>query len=38
MSDKEILELDFYDFCGVGAIFMTDIEKIKWYRKMIQNI
>jgi len=37
MSDKEILKLDFYDFCGTAAIFMSDEEKIKWYRDNDKN-
>ena len=32
MTDEEILQLDFYDFCGIESINMSDEEKIKWYR------
>lgn len=32
MSDEEILELDFYDFCGTASVFMTNEDKIKWFR------
>ena len=37
MTDKEILEIDFYDFFGSASIFSTDKEKIDWYRKVILN-
>ena len=37
MTDKQILELDFYDFCGCASVFMTDEDKIKWYREAIEN-
>ena len=37
MTDKEILEIDFYDFFGSGNVFATDKERIKWYRKNILN-
>ena len=33
MTDEQILRLDFYDFCGSFAVFMTDEEKIKWFRE-----
>ena len=32
-SNEEIVKMDFYDFCGVGSIGMSDEEKIKWYRQ-----
>ncbi len=32
MTDKQILEQDFYDFCGSSAVFMTDQDKIDWWR------
>ena len=28
MTDKEILEIDFYDLCGCAALWMTDKDKI----------
>jgi hypothetical protein len=34
MCEKEILKLDFYDFCGVSSVLMTDEEKIKYYRTL----
>jgi hypothetical protein len=37
MTDKQILKMDFYDFCGVGTCFMTDQDKIDWYRKNIES-
>jgi len=33
MSDQEILKLDFYDFVGSSAAFMSDEDKINYYRK-----
>lgn len=33
MTDNDILELDFYDFCGSAAVFMTDKDKIEWWRE-----
>ena len=35
MKKKEILEMDFYDFCGSACLFMSDKDKIKWYRENI---
>ena len=32
MADEEILQLDFYDFCGIGSCNMSDEDKIKWFR------
>ena len=32
MTDKEILEMDFYDFCGCASVFMTALDKIDWWR------
>jgi hypothetical protein len=32
ITDEEILKMDFYDFCGVAAAWMTDEDKIKWFR------
>jgi len=37
MSEEEILKIDFYDLCGVGSIWMTDQDKIDWWRKYIEN-
>lgn len=38
MTDKEILEIDFYDLCGCAALWMSDEDKIKYYREcMNQN-
>ena len=34
MTDEQILKLDFYDFCGTAAVFMSDEDKIKWWREM----
>jgi hypothetical protein len=33
MTDKEILEIDFYDLCGCAALWMTDEDKIKYYKE-----
>lgn len=35
MTDKEILQIDFYDLCGIGALWMTDQEKIDYYREVM---
>lgn len=37
MTDEQILDLDFYDFCGIDAIGMTKEQKIKWYREVIED-
>ena len=37
MTDKEILNIDFYDLCGCGALWMTDDDKIKYWREFIQK-
>lgn len=37
MSDEEILKIDFYDLCGISEIWMTDEEKIKYWREVIEN-
>jgi hypothetical protein len=29
MTEKEILEMDFYDICGVSSMFMSNEDKIK---------
>lgn len=36
MKDEEILKVDFYDLCGCGALWMTDNEKIKYWRQVIE--
>lgn len=37
MKDEDILKLDFYDFCGTASIFMTDAEKIEYYKEHISK-
>lgn len=37
MEDKEILEVDFYDLCGIGSIWMNDEDKIKYRREVIEK-
>ena len=37
MTDKQILEIDFYFFFGSGNVFATDKERIDWYRKNVLN-
>jgi hypothetical protein len=37
MSDEQILQLDFYDFCGCWSLWMTDADKIKYWRETIEN-
>lgn len=37
MTDEEILKVDFYDLCGSGALWMSDEEKIKYYRRVVEN-
>jgi len=37
LTDKEILEVDFYDLCGMNEIFMTDEDKIKYWRVFVEN-
>ncbi len=34
LTDEEILKIDFYDIFGSWAIWYTDEEKIKYYRKI----
>ena len=38
MTDQEILQVDFYDLCGCGALWMTDEEKIKYWREVIEKV
>mgnify|MGYP001370446395 CR=1 FL=1 len=38
MTDQEILEIDFYDLCGNAAIWMSDEDKINWWREIMENI
>lgn len=35
MTDEEILRIDFYDFCGIGSVLMTDADKIEYYKKYL---
>ncbi len=35
ITDEEILKLDFYDLCGSGSVFMSDNEKIKHYKHVV---
>lgn len=37
MTDKEILNIDFYDIVGIDSIFMSDEDKIIFWRKIIEN-
>jgi hypothetical protein len=37
MTDKEILEIDFYDLCGCAALFMSDEDKIKYYKECMNT-
>ncbi len=37
MTDQEILEIDFYDLAGIGAIWYTDEEKIKLWRELFNQ-
>lgn len=37
MTDEEILKIDFYDLCGVGELWMSDQDKIDYYRRVIEN-
>lgn len=32
MTNKEILKMDFYDLCGTASVFMTDQDKIDWWK------
>ena len=34
MKDEDILKMDFYDFCGVASAWMTDEDKIKWWKEL----
>lgn len=34
MKDEQILKMDFYDFCGSAAVFMTNQDKIDWWRNL----
>ena len=34
ITDEEILKLDFFDFVGSSAVFMSDEGKINWYRNI----
>lgn len=37
MTNKEILEIDFYDFFGSASCFMTSQEKIDWWRSVTKD-
>lgn len=37
MTDSEILQIDFYDLCGCDALWMTDNDKIKYWREVIEK-
>jgi hypothetical protein len=37
MSNEEILKVDFYDLCGIGSIMMSDDDKIKCWREVVEN-
>ncbi|HWY11950.1 MAG TPA: hypothetical protein VN026_11525 [Bacteroidia bacterium] len=36
ITREEVLKIDFYDFCGSWAVFMTDDDKIKCYEEMFK--
>ena len=38
MTDEQILQIDFYDLCGCGTLWMTDEEKIKYYREVVERV
>ena len=37
MTDEEILKVDFYDLCGIDSIFMSDEDKIAYWREVIEK-
>lgn len=37
LTDDEIMKIDFYDFCGINSLYMTDLDKIEYYRNMFEN-
>lgn len=37
ISDEEILKIDFYDYCGAGSVFMTDQDKISYFRNITKK-
>ena len=37
LTRKEILKQDFYDFVGICDVFMTDDDKVIWYRENIES-
>lgn len=37
ISDKEILDLDFYDFLGSNSVGMTDQQKIDYYNGKVSR-
>jgi hypothetical protein len=38
MTEEEILKIDFYDFCGIETLWMTDADKIKYWRENMENL
>jgi hypothetical protein len=36
-TDEQILKMDFYDLCGSASSFMTDQEKIDWWRNSSED-
>lgn len=37
MTDEEILKIDFYDLCGISELWMSDQDKIDYYRRFFNN-
>jgi hypothetical protein len=37
LTDEEILQIDFYDLCGCAALWMSDEDKIKYYRECMNT-
>lgn len=33
MTDTDILKIDFYDICGIASIFMSDQDKINYWKE-----
>ncbi len=34
LTNEQILQVDFYDLCGSASVFMTDQEKIDYFKKI----
>jgi hypothetical protein len=34
MTDTEILKMDFYELCGTASAFMSDRDKINYWREL----